>query len=34
MPLYNDIMRFSVLGFGSDIRIEFQAPGLYGLEVL
>ena len=24
--LRNDIMRFSVLGFRSDIRIELQAP--------
>ena len=28
MSLRNDIMRFSVLGFRSDIRIEFQAPVL------
>ena len=26
MSLRNDIMRFSVSGFGSDIRIELQAP--------
>ena len=26
MSLSNDIMRFSVLGFRSDIRIELQAP--------
>ena len=26
MTLRNDIMRFSVSGFGSDIRIELQAP--------
>ena len=26
MSLRNDIMRFSVLGFRSDIRIELQAP--------
>ena len=26
MSLRSDIMRFSVLGFKSDIRIELQAP--------
>ena len=26
MSVRNDIMRFSVLGFRSDIRIELQAP--------
>ena len=26
MSLRNDIMRFSVLGFRSDIKIELQAP--------
>ena len=26
MSLRNDIMRFSVLGFRSDLRIELQAP--------
>ena len=29
MSLRNDIMRISVLGFRSDIRIELQAPVLY-----
>ena len=28
MSLRNDIMRFSVLGFRSDLRIELQAPVL------
>ena len=27
--LCNDIMRFSVLGFRSDLRIELQAPVIY-----
>ena len=26
VSLRNDIMRFSISGFGSDIRIELQAP--------
>ena len=38
MSLRNAIMRFSVLGFRSDIRIELQAPVIYvrqpGLEVI
>ena len=29
LSLHNDIMRFSVLGFRSDIRIELQAPVMY-----
>ena len=29
MSLRNDSMRFSVLGFRSDIRIELQAPEVY-----
>ena len=31
MSLRNDIMIFSVLGFRSHIRIEIQAPVVYGL---
>ena len=29
MTLRSDIMRFSVLGFRSDLRIELQAPVLH-----